>query len=192
MHAHAHGHTHTHLNTHNAHSEHTHICTRLLTGLMLTPYMDATCVPIAAVCCIQACWRGHRVRRGLDVSGHLIRLRAVTILQRRWRACECAYRGALPASACRGALLITHGADAGRWRAWEFVPGSPAGLPAALPDGHAHSTGLGVCSARGQLVGARQGTLCVPPGGHAHSAAPLWQAEHAQRGLPGGLPAKFY
>ena len=56
---------------------------------MLTPYLDATCVPIAAISAIQAHWRGHCLRRGLNVREQRIELRAATLIQRRWRGCEC-------------------------------------------------------------------------------------------------------
>eukprot|EP00967_Tisochrysis_lutea_P004652 scaffold5487_cov19-Tisochrysis_lutea.AAC.3 len=57
-------------------------------GLMLTPYLDSTCVPVAAITLIQSFWRGYRVRQGLGIEVKIMELRAAMIIQRKWRACE--------------------------------------------------------------------------------------------------------
>mmetsp|Transcript_105 Transcript_105/g.299 ORF Transcript_105/g.299 Transcript_105/m.299 type:complete len:1955 (-) Transcript_105:308-6172(-) len=55
-------------------------------GLMLTPYLDSTCVPVAAITLIQSFWRGYRVRQGLGIEVKIMELRAAMIIQRKWRA----------------------------------------------------------------------------------------------------------
>lgn len=57
-------------------------------GLLLTPYLDATCAAVACAVKIQAAWRAHSMGKRVSLREALVARRAAVTIQRAWRACE--------------------------------------------------------------------------------------------------------